>query len=230
MAAEDTVFEFRSGVRLHIKRKFSTMGVYEAARAIIDPEPPRFYPNGPGDTEVWEPNPNDPEYLAVLEANERRRNDVVQNGVIMLGTRIEEPLPEDVEGPEDADWEAQAAMGLVLPPEVYDPEGRVPVNRRLRYAYWVRLFAAGSGSGLMTALTEYAQFVDSLLANSGITEEAPLRLLAGFQGNEAGGAAGEDADPEAHTNGHRGGEDAVTGGRARGRGRDRSGADVTPGV
>jgi hypothetical protein len=80
-----------SGIRINILPVSATL-LDEMSSRIVDPEPPVVYIEA---KDRHEPNPNDPDYLKELAANDRRRNTAAFDIMAMFGIDIVDGMPED---------------------------------------------------------------------------------------------------------------------------------------
>lgn len=190
------LFEFTTGVKLRIRKKYPTLPIMQAIADIPEPQPP-LGPDG-------NPNPLDPDFVRAIENLERERNEVLNQRLIYLATKVEH-LPEDIPGPEsdEIEWDIVAV------------HGRVPKTREERYYQWVQVFACSAGVGALQAQTEYLLLIHRLLEISGLMQEGALRVMSTFpnvpgRGTDAGSATAEgDTDPD--RSGRDGGYGVATG-------------------
>lgn len=187
MDVQGNVATFPNGLKLKLRpNKLSKQLIYDATRAVVRPEPPQVYIEQDG---RFEANPNDPTYAAMLDAYETRRGFAASKALLVLGTELLEK-PDDVEGPDDTDWEMVAAL------KGWEPND-IPQDRYTRYDYWLRYFGLiGNGDELI----EYVQLVRYLFVKAGMTAEAAAAIVATFRTgegrgtNHTGGTVANDAD------------------------------------
>jgi hypothetical protein len=123
------MIELSTGIVLRAK-KVPNMVYADLTRKFPRPKPPRVFIKDIGREEE---NPDDPNYIAALDA---WNSDVALSMVdvmILLGTAIES-VPEDMEKPDGTQWSEDLEI-IGLP---------IGTNQRKRYLMWVKHYAAPS--------------------------------------------------------------------------------------
>lgn len=130
--SETGVVSLSTGVKLRLK-KFPKMVIPDVLKAVDDkhggrPKVPTVFLPDKGRTED---NPDDPDYLAAVQAYQMRQAAVINDALIMRGTELLS-CPKSVKNMDDPEWlESERALGI----EGLD-------NRFVRYLMWVKHVAA----------------------------------------------------------------------------------------
>src|SRR3990167_8733070 len=85
-------------------------------------------------------NPNDPTYLKAIERNEQDKSLALAEVMVGMGTRLVS-YPDDMEGPDGADWkeEAEIYLGKELPAK----------SPRALYLFWLKYYALTTQNDLV---------------------------------------------------------------------------------
>lgn len=155
--------------------------IWEAAAKHTDPPVPTVKVTRNGE-DVYEPNPDDPDYHLGLERAKARRAWAAVKATIMMGAELV-TAPPGVSRPEAINWRKIAAARDVP----------VPVDEYEQFEFWLRYygFPAGySNDDAGKAMDEYLALCRYLAGAAGITMEVPTATVATFPDN-----AGRGADP-----------------------------------
>lgn len=136
-----TEYTMENGVVLTIK-PVPPLILRNAARHVLDPEVPKVFIE---DADRTEENPDDPQYIADIEAARERRSMAALTAALLVGTEFKS-APEGVPGPEDDTWienlkAINEVVGITM--EIHDEPGS-----RARYLDWLRLVAISSETEL----------------------------------------------------------------------------------
>lgn len=178
MEIEDGVATFPNGLRLKLTpRQIAPQAIYDTAARHMDPPVPIITVTRNGQQEKEE-NPDDPAYLAAVEAVKERRAWAVVKALGVLGTELDAP-PPGTPGPGDVDWE-RVALVRDIP---------TPTNKLEQYELWLRYYGFAHGyPSLGAGLADYVDLMRYLAVEAGMSMEAPSALAATFRAAEAGAA------------------------------------------
>jgi len=137
--------------------------IREAAMRIPVPSVPIVHIKDKNRDEL---NPNDPDYLAAVEANASERMLAATNVMFVLGTKPE-IIPAGCQRPDDTEWtEALVALGI-----------EIPENKHLRYLSWLRYY-------VLVSEVDIRDLVAACISRSGVQESEVQRAIVAFRGRE----------------------------------------------
>lgn len=157
-------FRLSIGALLEFK-SVPPIAIREAALSIRPPSVPTVFMEDKGREEE---NPNDPDYIRAMQKYAFEQLYRVSDVLMLLGTSIVRPLPDDVIPPESDEWmEPLEAIGIPLPEKTRE-------NKHIRYLSWLRLYA------IRTEM-EAGYIMGRITAMSGVTEVEVQRAAAAFR-------------------------------------------------
>jgi hypothetical protein len=173
------------GLQLQLRR-FSVTSVWDAARKLQQPKPPKWMNEDKGREKD---NPNDPTYLEALRMYNYDLGMLAVSAAFILGTKVL-AVPEDMEPVDGPDW-AELVMAAV-------PDTDIPERGPRRYLTWLRYYAMDDA--------DQARLLTKCLRFNGGTMEGDVgRAMQNFRDNQAGVAttgvlAAVEGEP-GHSNG-----------------------------
>lgn len=162
----------RSGVVLKLK-PVPPMLVNDVRLRHRAPPIPKVKNLDKGD-DVWEENPNDPEYVDKYQEWQLLVADTVNATILSLGTTLEH-VPDDVPGVDDASWadDVKELTGL-----------DVPTTGRRRYYCWLKYV-------VLTNMDDWFKLIQRIQAISGVTLESEVaQAIENFRDNAQGDTPG----------------------------------------
>lgn len=177
-APAPTEYTLKNGITFKLK-PVSGLLIRRAATQVIKPEVPMWLNPDRGREE---PNPNHPDYIHAMELYDEAIGMAAMNVLYMVGTKLVEPLPDGVEGPDSDAWIEELKFFEI----------EVRTEGPGRYLDWLKYVALADTEDFM-GLTVAAGRL------AGLQEGDVLGVLGSFRRGEARGAdsggapAGEDA-------------------------------------
>lgn len=155
-----------NGIVLKIK-PVSMMLVNDARARFTAPDVPKVYDK---DKEMWEENPNDPEYRVKLLNHLATLGEANHAVFLMRGITVES-VPESVEKAESPDWadDIKEFAGI-----------EIPESGRRRLFCWLKYVA-------LATVHDYNTVLNKIVSLSGMTQEVDVaRAVESFRDNKAG--------------------------------------------
>ena len=118
----------------------------------------------------YEPNPNDPDYIAAMDTFERKHADKIVDMILLLGTELDS-VPDGFPKASDESWTTKLKRLDIDIPE--DEDGR--------YLTWIKLFA-------MRTTEDYGSLIVACSRSAGVTEEDVAEASASFRSSKKRGA------------------------------------------
>lgn len=168
---------------------------------FVQPPPPKIYMEEKGREEE---NPNDPEYLKLLEKLAAEQELAVNDMVLGVGTSVKS-IPEGMYPPESDDWIPQVKFAAKLANKELEMDISDPVRR---YLYWLRFYAMETSADVIFARTLPLQL-------TGIREGEVEEVMESFRGLPERGSNTDSPVETGNNNGN-------TANRASRRGRPRN--------
>ncbi len=110
-----------------------------------------------------EANPNDPDYIAAIDAFERKQSEKLIDMIIVLGTELDQ-VPEGFPKDDDESWTSKLKL------LGFD----IPEDKDERYLTWIKLCA-------MRTREDYESLLIACSRSAGVTEEDVAEAAASFR-------------------------------------------------
>lgn len=146
VATDPTIFVTSNGVRLKL-RKVSRMVIGDAARKLKTPRPPKVFIEEKGREEE---NPMDPNYVQALQNFRFDAGVLAVNVYFVLGTKVIEPLPDDISPISADDWAEDI--------KAVSADVDIPSTGPRRYLAWLKFYVLNDDDqeDLMKACMRYS--------------------------------------------------------------------------
>lgn len=161
-------FRTSNGVLLKLK-PVPPLLIADAQRRLVEPKPPKARNLDKGD-DVYEENPNDPDYIRQLEEHNQIVGDVSSAILITRGTEVIE-RPHDIDSVDATDWadDVKEIAGI-----------DVPSMGRRRYFCWMKYV-------VLVSADDFHQLIQRLSRLAGVTREEDVAQAADrFRNNSQG--------------------------------------------
>lgn len=169
-ADDPSLFTSSTGVELKLKR-FNRLLLVDAERKLPVPKPPEVWRE---DRQVYEENPNHPDYIQAVNLYERDRNNLALDIALILGVDILK-IPSNMQKVEDTEW-AQDIKDAV-------PNIDIPPSGNRRKLAWLKYYAIPDE----VELTNLS--VIALSFDGGVVAQEVLKAADSFRNTENGPAA-----------------------------------------
>lgn len=150
-----------SGITFEL-RPVAGLLIRQAVANIPKPKPPMHIDEARGGRET--PNFDHPEYLAAVDIYNAATENAAMDVMLLRGTKLIEPLPDGIEGPQGNDWiEELDFLGVA-----------VPDTRLGRYLAWLKYAVFSDPDELIRATRSIARM-------SGLSEEDVIEAMDSFR-------------------------------------------------
>lgn len=167
---DPTLFTSSTGVKLRLK-KFNRLLLVDAERKLPVPKVPEIWRE---DRDMYEENPNHPDYQKAMILYQRDLNNLALDVAIILGVDVVS-IPDGMQKIEDTEW-VQTIEDII-------PDINIPDSGNRRKLAWVKYYAIPDEVELVNLS------VLALSGDGGVVSQEVLKAVDSFRDTENGVAA-----------------------------------------